>query len=240
MAKPSWHTQWKVHPHDPVNKLTDDLWDVEGSLKGIPLKRRMTLMRLRDGRVVVHNAVALEDALMSDIEAWGRPSFLVVPNGYHRLDAAPFRARYPGIIVVAGRGHRKRVSECVPVDGGPELLPAAQGVSAEELDGNKAGEMVFMQTHADGSKTAVLNDAFWNEHHQRGFPGFVLRMIGSTGGPKITRVMKLVGIADKQALKAHLLRIAATPGLARIIMAHGRIIEERAAETLREATERFL
>lgn len=239
MAKPSWHTKWKVHPHDAVRKLTPDLWDVEGSLKNLALKRRMTLMRLNDGRVIVHNAVALDDAQMAEIEAWGKPSFLVVPNGFHRLDAYPFKQRYPDLQVIAGHGHRKRVAACVPVDGGPELLPGGQNVVGEELAGNTLGEMVFVQTHADGTKTAVFNDVFWNEKHLDGFTGFVLRVLGSTGKAKMSRVVRWIGTNDKKALKAHVLRIADTPGLARIIMAHGRIVEENAGPTLRQAAERF-
>jgi hypothetical protein len=47
----------------------------------------MVLARMRDGRVVVDNAIALDDASMRELEAWGEPSVLIIPNRYHRQDA---------------------------------------------------------------------------------------------------------------------------------------------------------
>ena len=240
MAKPPWHTRWTVLPHEPIRKLEPDLWEVEGALEKMPITRRMVLVRLHDGRVVVHNAVSLEEPLMAKLEAWGKPSFLIVPNSFHRLDAWCWTQRYPGIAVLAGPSGQKAIAKAVSVVGGVELLPLGGGLVGEDLAGTKVGEMAFVQTHADARKTLVLNDVFWNEPHHPGLSGLLFRALGSTGGPRVTRVMKLAGIADRRATKAHLLRLAAIPGLARIIMAHGRIVESDAGAILKEAAERFL
>jgi hypothetical protein len=54
----------------------------------------------------------------------------------------------------------------------------------------------------------------------------VLRhLTGSTGGIKITRVARLFLIADKRAARAHLERLAALPGLCRIIVPHHVVID---------------
>lgn len=240
MAKPPWNTDWKVLPHGPLRRLEDDLWEVEGELAKMPIKRRMVLARLGDGRVVIHNAVSLEPHLMEEIERWGRPSFLVVPNSFHRLDARVFVERYPDLCVLCGPTARKAVEAAVPVAGGVELLPPDAGLTGEDLDGTKVGEMAFVKTHADHRRTLVLNDVFWNEPHHGGLTGFLFRALGSTGGPRVTRVMKLAGIRDRRATKAHLLRLAAIPGLVRVVMAHGQILEDDAASTLRAAVERYL
>ena len=65
---------WTVDRHDPIEKLAENLWEVEGDLPGMGLRRRMTVVRLGDGRLVVHNAIALEESSQKQLEAWGEVS----------------------------------------------------------------------------------------------------------------------------------------------------------------------
>jgi hypothetical protein len=53
---------------------------------------------------------------MERIEALGEPAFLIIPGGFHRLDARPYKARFPKARVVSPSGARDAVSEAVPVD----------------------------------------------------------------------------------------------------------------------------
>ena len=54
------HQEWTVLDHRPIQRLEENLWCVTGSLPGMALKRVMTLVRLDDGRIVIHSAVALD------------------------------------------------------------------------------------------------------------------------------------------------------------------------------------
>jgi hypothetical protein len=222
--KPKWHTRWKVLPHDPVLTLEDNLRTVEAALPKMSLRRRMTIIRLADGRLVIHNAIALDDASMAALEAWGKPAFLIVPNHFHRLDAVPFKQRYPDLVVIADPRSKGGVEAALPIDGGPELLPKDPTLTCEPLDGCKIGEMAFVIRHGSRA-TLLLNDALFNQPHLPGFSGFIMRAIGSTGALKVTRIMRLFGVKDLGALKAHLVRLAETPGLARLIVSHGHVIE---------------
>lgn len=224
MAKPKWHTRWKVLPHNPLTQLEDNLMVVDGPIPGMPLERRMTIVRLSDGRLAIHNAMALDDASMARIEAWGTPAFLIVPNHFHRIDAFAFKARYPDLKVIAGPRGAPKVGQAVPVDGGPELLPAGLGLRGENLDGDKVGEMAFIVTHGKRA-TLIVNDALFNMAHIKGFTGLIVRLMGSTGGLKLTRIMRWFGVSDTRAFKAHLARLADTPGLTRLIVSHGAILE---------------
>src|SRR3569623_764868 len=89
------HTTWRVLPHGPIEKLSDRVWRVEGDVPGMPLKRVMTIALCADGGLDIHNAIALNDAGMAQLEQWGPVRVIVVPNGYHRLDAEVFAARFP-------------------------------------------------------------------------------------------------------------------------------------------------
>src|SRR5690349_10281003 len=103
------HTAWKVLPHGPIEKLTENLWRVEGTLEGMPLGRVMTVVQRSDGSLIVHNAVALGEEEMRAIDEWGPVHVILVPNGYHRLDARAYKDRYPEALIVCPAGARERV-----------------------------------------------------------------------------------------------------------------------------------
>src|SRR5262245_49018604 len=114
---------WTVLPHQPLEKLADNLWRVEGTMPDGRTRRVMSVAKMRDGRLVIHNAIALEEPLMAELEAFGTPAVLVVPNAYHRQDAKIFKDRYPALRVHCPRGATKGVGKVVPVDGDYEDAP---------------------------------------------------------------------------------------------------------------------
>src|SRR5262249_14085749 len=60
---------WRVFPHRGLEKLEPNLWRVEGDLPGGNGTRVMTVARMRDGGLVIHSAIALEEPLMAELEA---------------------------------------------------------------------------------------------------------------------------------------------------------------------------
>ena len=222
---------WSVLPYTPIVRLEENLWTVEGEVPSMPLRRRMTVFRLSDGRLIIHSAMALDDDDMAAIEGLGRPAVLVVPSGYHRMDAPHYKARYPDIQVLCPKPSAKRVAQVVSVDGHYDALPEDDSLGYEVLDGLKSGESVFI-ARSEGRVTLVFNDALFNHPHAPGFKGLLIRLMGSTGGPRVTRVMRMLDVSDRAALAAHLLRLAATPGLDRIVPGHGDVIDASPGEVL--------
>jgi hypothetical protein len=228
------NTSWDVLKHLPIEELEPNLWRVQGSLKGMALKRVMTLVRLEDGGIVVHSAISLDEDSMAKIEAWGEPAVLLVPNAYHRLDAPAWVARYPKLEVLCPSGARKKVEAVVRVDGEYGDFDGGEVLKLETLDGIAESEGVLIVRSASGT-TLVFNDALFNMAHGRGVPGFVFRyMTRSTGGPRVSRVYRWFVVKDREAFRAHLERLAEIPDLVRIIVSHHRMITDSPAETLRE------
>jgi hypothetical protein len=226
------HQTWTVLPHGPIEQLEDNLWRVEGSLPNMPLKRVMTIARLTTGELLVHNPVALDARAMSELDALGRVAFIVVPNGWHRLDLRAFHARYPQARVLAPSGSRKKVAAFEPSVADLTALPPDPNVSLSVVDGTNRLEAV-MTVKAHGGVTVVLADAVFNMPHRTGVHGFVLRKItGSSGGPRVSRVARLFLVKDRAAFAAHLERLA-TPNLRRVIVAHHETIADEPADTLR-------
>jgi hypothetical protein len=224
---------WRVLRHRPIDRIEPNMWCVTGTVPGMSLKRVMTLVRLGDGRIVIHSAIALDESAMGDVEAWGRPAVLLVPNAYHRLDAPAYLARYPDLTVFCPSGSRAKVEEVVRIDGDYDDFVGDARLALEHLDGVGKVEGVIT-VRSDSGSTLVFNDAVFNMPHGRGVPGFIFRhLTGSTGGPRVTRLFRVLAVKDKPALRAHLARLAETPDLKRIVVSHHLPIIDEPAETLR-------
>lgn len=231
------HASWTVLPHALIEKLTDNLWRVEGSLENMPLRRVMTVARRANGGLVVHNAIALGDAEMAELDAWGEVAAILVPNGFHRLDAPTWKARYPNARVYAPAGARKKVEEVVRVDGTYEDFDGDDAVSLSMIDGTAGGEGVMKVVSKDGV-TLVFNDAVFNMPHLTGTQGFVMRHVTqSSGGPRVTRVARFFLVKDKTAFRAALGALANTPSLVRVIVSHHEMIVSNPREAILAAAQ---
>jgi len=226
-------TPWKVLPHGPIEALSERLRVVEGALPGMPLKRLMSAIKLDDGTLVIHSAIALDPSTQKELEAWGEPRILLVPCAWHRLDAPAYKSRYPSIAVHCPDGARKKVGRVVPVDGGYDALPATPPVVVRELDGVLRREG-YLELTDDAGVTLIFNDAVFNQPHLPGTFGFVYKLIGSSGGPRVPGLVRLAMVRDKRALRAQLERLAETPRLARVVMSHGLRVDDEPAAFLRQ------
>ncbi|HPH64690.1 MAG TPA: hypothetical protein PLF40_03065 [Kofleriaceae bacterium] len=216
---------WTVLTPSPFEKLSSAVWRVEDNVPNMPLRRVMTIARRTDGGLVIHNAICLPDAMMVELAAWGPVQSIVVPNGMHRLDAHAWQARFPNAKVLCPSGARKKVEECVVVDGCYEDFPADSVVSLHMLDGVGAAEGYMQIVEPEGT-TLVFNDAVFNMPHLGGVQGFVLKhLTQSSGGPKTSRLARFLLFKDKTAFAAQLRRLAALPNLKRVIVSHHQTIE---------------
>lgn len=223
MTKP----EWSVLEHGPIQRLEENLWAVEGFVPNFPIQRRMAVARLEDGSLVVHSAICLEEAAQRELEAFGTVRYVIVPNAFHRIDAPRYAARYPDATIVCPDPSRKAVAKRTRVDGNPTLIPKSDGFSAEPLAGSGIQEHV-LKVRSSRGVTLVFNDTLFNLPKLPGFKGWLYGLIGSTGGPKVTPLMRVAAIRDKKALRAHLERLAETPGLRRVLPGHGFAVEGEA------------
>jgi hypothetical protein len=230
---PKAFDKWTVFPHRPIEKLEDNVWRVEGDLPAGNGTRVMTIVKLKDGGLLIHSSIALEDDLMKEIEAFGEPKILIVPNGFHRLDAKVFKDRYPKVKVVAPEGARKKVEQVVKVDATYEGA-IDDTVRLIHLEGVKNAEGVIEIDHG-GEKTIVFNDVVNNLPKLSGMFGF---MLAPTGVPAVPRISRWFVIKDTPAFKGHLERLAETPTLKRIIMSHGKPLMNP-SEELKSAAARL-
>lgn len=223
---PAPHLTWTVLPHGELTPVDDGVLTVVGKI-GMPmgqLDRRMTVVRLTDGGLVIFSAIALEEDEMERLEAFGTPAFLIAPDAMHRLDVGIWKDRYPDAQVIAPAGARDKVAEVAPVDddvadfGDPD-------VTLVDVAGTEQQELALEVRRADGL-TLVLNDIVGNIRDAHGLSGAFLKLTKFAGDephvPKPVRKM----ISDKGALAAQFRAWAARPELKRILVSHGEIIAD--------------
>lgn len=231
---PVGYQTWTVKPHDPIQELASNLWCVEGDMN--PGHRRtMTLARLADGRIVVHNAIALDDANMKKLDAWGEVEVILVPNSFHRQDAFIYQQRYPKAKVYAPTGAMKAAAKATECAGTFADAPSDDSVTLRDVNGMKAREGVMIVRSDDGI-SAVYCDAVLNLTARGGFFGWLLAPTGTVAVPRATRWFFAKNLKE---LRADLLRVAQTDGLTRVIPGHGAVVSADAATRLREAAERL-
>jgi hypothetical protein len=227
--------EWKVLPHGKLSQLDDNILTVVGEIRMplMNLPRRMTVVRLNDGRLVVFSAIALDEDEMAALEAWGSPAYLIVPSDKHRLDARIWKDRYPQMQVVAPQGAREKVAETVPVDTTAPRFDDPS-VSFMTVPGTRDREAALVVRTSKGT-TLVLNDIVGNIRDASGVGGWLLRVVGFAGkDAQIPKVVKMAMIEDTNALRAQLLQWSGIESLRRILVSHGGPIEENPRETLRE------
>ena len=226
---------WKVLPHSKPMLIGGTMLTVTGDIHMplMDLPRRMTVVRLRDARLVVYSAIALDEDEMAALEAWGKPAFLVVPGDRHRLDAKIWADRYPTMQVVAPYGARPKVEELVRVD---TVSPEFKDPEVEfmAVPGTRGHEAALMVRSAAGC-TLILNDLVGNIHGAKGFGGWLLRLAGFAGDePHIPSVVKMTVVDDTATLRLQLMEWAALTTLVRIVVSHGDIIEDNPHKVLRD------
>jgi hypothetical protein len=232
MAKP--YDTWTVTEHGPIEKIAENIWRVEARLPGAPISRVMLVVKLASGKLLIYNAIALGDAQMKELEEWGAPAFMIVPNSGHRMDGRIWKTRYPDMKVIAPPGGKAKIDEVVAVDE-TECKLDDDAVSYPIIDGT-AGKEGALIVKSKAGTTIAFCDAIMNMQKVPGFGGFMMGLAGFTGPkPKVTFPARMAIVKDKKAMRAALEKLAETPNLVRVEVQHGAPITDAPAEAIKGA-----
>jgi hypothetical protein len=197
----------------------------------VRLPARATLLRARDGGLVLHSPVPVSDEDAHAIGAVGEVTTIVAPSIYHWLFVEAAKKRWPSARVLAAPGIEKKLAS-VKVD----LLPASGEIDPDimvtRIDGApKMSEHVF---HHVPSRSLVVTDLLFNINEGSNLMGsLVLRAMGAWRKPAQSRAWRFM-VEDRAKAAASAARVLEWD-FARTIMAHGDILEEEAATRTRAA-----
>ncbi len=232
MAKP--RRPWTVTPHSPIEKLDDNLWAVTSQVPGLPVSRRMCVVKKSTGGLVFFHAVPLDEKTLAEVLAWGRPEALVVGHDQHAVDANGFREKL-GVKVYTPKESVEKLREKVEVEGPIEALPSDPAIRFESIAGTKKAEPVGIVKSSD-RVSLLFCDVVQN--NAPGSGNLFLKVLGFNGpAPKVVPVFKMLFTSDRQALRAQIRELSTTRGLSRVVPCHGGVVESNAGAALRAAAD---
>ena len=200
------------------------------------LPRRMTVVKLAHGGLLIFSAMSLAEDQMTVLESFGTPTFMVVPNDHHRMDAQSWKERYPTLRVIAPAGARQKVEKVVLVDATYGDF-GDQSVRFVPVPGTAEKEAA-LEVHGEEGMTLILNDLVGNIRDARGFSGWFLRLMGFAGDePHIPLPIRRAMIESRGQVRDQFLTWAALPSLRRILVSHGEPIEDDPRGALRRLAQ---
>lgn len=84
-----------------MNQLTeyikDQIWIHEYPVRyaGINLFGRMTIIKLDNGELIIHDPCKIDELIKSEIDKIGEVKYIVAPGSYHHLFVTDFQKKYP-------------------------------------------------------------------------------------------------------------------------------------------------
>lgn len=226
-----------------LTEITSGLWSAERTLRlpgGMRLPCRMTVVRTGSG-LLVHSPISIDDPLAAEIDRCGQVTHLIAPNCMHHLWLPRAAQRYPNarIYGVPGLPGKRPDIDFHALLGNDTPLPAdlAGELDAIPIHGvPRMNELVLVHRP---SRTAIVGDLVFNIHEYTGWgTGMLLRMVGARKKTAQSRVWRL--LTNDRAAAGASIRQLLDHDFDRVIMAHGRIIDQHGPAVIAAAAHWML
>jgi hypothetical protein len=218
-----------------MTPFADGVWlDSEPiRILGMKLGATMTVLRLRDGSLLLHSPVKMTPARRAAVEALGPVAHLYSPNTYHHLWLGDWAAAFPSARLHAPPGLAKKRPD-LRIDrthDAPE--PAfADGIDEVRIGGSRLEESVLFYRPA---RTLVVADLVQNVGRpEHWWAALYSRMNGFYDRVALSRALRWFWFGDKAAGRRSLDEVLALP-FDRIVVGHGAPVTEGAREALAAA-----
>ena len=218
-------------------QIADDVVVMSFPLRffGIDFRRNVTLLRLGDGRVVIHSTAPFTEKDTRAIRTFGEPAWLVDATLLHDTFAKAGQAALPGAAYLAPIGFTEVSGVATqPLD--PPPLDWANEIEVLQIEGTRKNEHVFLHRR---SRTLVVADLFFSfAPETRGWARFFARRI--MGLPPnlfgVSRFFRFL-ISDKEALQRSI-KTMLDWNFERVVVAHREPLERGAKKAVQDALRR--
>lgn len=246
------HAALAYEPLNTLKAVADDIWIVDGPViglnpfaawlplwKGFPFSTRMTIMRLRDGGLLVHSPTPLDGGLKAEVDALGTVRWIAGPNRLHYWWLPDWHKAYPKAQVYTAPRIREQARgridfATLPLDRA-DGYPWDREVATLPVAGRFMTEVVFFHKP---SRTLVLTD-FIENFEPRRLPWWMrqVAMLGGVLAPHggMPRDMRATfrGAQREDLRRAVEIMLAWRPE--RVIVAHGEWFARDGEAALRRA-----
>ncbi|MBY8976766.1 DUF4336 domain-containing protein [Rhodobacteraceae bacterium NNCM2] len=231
-----------MESHSVLAPLGPDIWVADGpaiNFYGIPFPTRMTVIRLSNGDLFLHSPIAYSEELEAELRKLGTIRHLVSPNWIHYAHIGEWQRAVPGSVAWASPGVKKRAaSRGVSIDFDHDLADSAP----QDWDGQIRQLIVHGKAHTEvvffhlRSCVLILTDLIENMH-ARTLPlwvrplAWLAGILAPNGKMPFDIWMSFSGSRDRLA---RALGQLLDWGPKIVVLAHGDILRDNAAQRLRE------
>ena len=206
---------------------------------GMQLGTRMTIIRLKNGKLFLHSPTKLSPKLIEKINNLGKVAFIVAPNKLHHLFLASYVEQYPNAIFYAAPGLAKKRKD---IKFNENLKDQPNKEWSDELDQMIFNGCAFMKEvffFHKSSKTLIVTDFMQSMHvHHNFFERIVGRIGGVYNNPSPPRDLRLMFYLDRKKTRQSIKRVNEWD-FDKIILSHGKLITKNAKEVFHNAFKSF-
>jgi hypothetical protein len=219
-----------------LHPLVDGVWLDSAPVRivGTRLTATMTVLRLRDGGLLLHSPVELTEERREAVAELGAVEHLYAPNLFHHVWLGGWAEAFASARVHAPAGlNRKRPDLRIDRVHGTDPEPAFSGVLDEvQIEGFRLRESaLFHRT----SRTLVVADLVHNiGRPEHGWTKFYSHAMGFYDRVALSRMLRWTAFSDRKAARRSVEELLALP-IERIVVGHGTPITDRPHDALRSA-----
>jgi hypothetical protein len=223
--------------HNSWQALAPDLWSLSYAFRnaGLQVSTRMTVARLRDGRLFAHSAVPLTPGQKQFLDGLGPLRWIVAPSTMHHLFAGDLAALYPEARLYGPPGlKRKRpdLQDLQVLEPDDAAQPWSGELSHLRFEGIPLLQESLWFHHASGTLIATDILQCWQGPLSLG----VRLYLGLTGGHERLTVPRTVRLLVKDRSAARRCAQAALQWpIQRVVLLHNSVLEDKAFDRAAEA-----
>lgn len=216
--------------------IADNLWSATQhiSVHGLPVRTRLTVVRLPGGALWLHSPIAPAPALRAALDALGTVRWIVAPNRMHHLFAGAWLPHYPQAELWGAPGLAAKRPDLPQLRSLDQALPAEwQPVLAVQFFAGIPilNECVWLH---QPSASLVVTDLL--QYYPQDL-SLSARLFNSLNGTRSRLAMPRAlrfAIRDRAAARASAAQMAAWP-VQRVVLAHDAVLTAHAGEQLQQA-----
>jgi len=226
--------------------IEDQIWIYEYPIRfsGLDLFARMTVIRLVNGDLIIHDPCKIDDSIKHEIDALGDVKYIIAPGSYHHLFVTDFQQLYPEAETFLCPGlERKRADiKFEYILGNKPDSRWGDEIDQVLVQGTKyIWEVAFFHKP---SRTLILADLLENIGDDYKHPASLLLrfwwkvVFRMWNNPKAAPEYQ-IGWGRKDIVKTGLNKIISWQA-ERVILAHGEFVESNVSNILRSAWSKVL
>jgi hypothetical protein len=154
-----------------LESIGEDIWTcfMPMRLFGLAFNSRMTIIRLKNGRLWVHSPIKKTENLLTEIKALGDIQYLIAPNLLHHLFIGDWKSEFPNAEILAPKGLSKKR---------PDLDITHELHNVESVDEIEICQILGMPQVNEylffhhKSQTLILTDLCFYQKEATGLTGF--------------------------------------------------------------------